>query len=65
MHILIHMHMDPDRLLIFHMLQTHIVHMHTSMLFVSRGRAIPSIGEWIDVQQPMTRVQVDLLQWIR
>ena len=40
-------------------------HMHTSMLFVSRGRPIPSIGEWIDVQQPMTRVQVDLLQWIR
>jgi alanine racemase len=40
-------------------------HMHTSMLFVSRGRPIPGIGEWIDVQQPMTRVQVDLLQWIR
>lgn len=40
-------------------------HMHTSMLFVSRGRPIPSIGEWIDVQQPMTRVQVDLLQWVR
>lgn len=40
-------------------------HMHTSMLFVSRGRPIPSIGEWIDVQQPMSRVQVDLLQWMR
>ena len=40
-------------------------HMHTSMLIVSRGRPIPSIGEWIDVQQPMTRVQVDLLQWIK
>ena len=40
-------------------------HMHTSMLIVSRGRPIPSIGEWIDVQQPLTRVQVDLLQWIR
>ncbi len=40
-------------------------HMHTSMLFVSRGRPIPSIGEWIDVQQPLTRVQVDLLQWMR
>jgi hypothetical protein len=23
------------------------------------------MGEWIDVQQPLTRVQVDLLQWIR
>ncbi len=40
-------------------------HMHTSMLFVARGRPLPSIGEWIDVQQPLTRVQVDLLQWIR
>jgi hypothetical protein len=35
------------------------------MLFVARGRSIPSMGEWIDVQQPLTRVQVDLLQWIR
>lgn len=40
-------------------------HMHTTMLFVARGRPIPSIGEWIDVQQPLTRVQVDLLQWVR
>lgn len=40
-------------------------HMHTSMLFVARGRPIPSMGEWIDVQQPLTRVQVDLLQWVR
>ena len=40
-------------------------HMHTSMLFVARGRPMPSVGEWIDVQQPLTQVQVDLLQWIR
>ena len=40
-------------------------HMHTSMLFVARGRPIPAVGEWIDVQQPLTRVQVDLLQWIK
>lgn len=40
-------------------------HMHTSMLFVARGRPLPSIGEWIDVQQPLTRVQVDLLHWIK
>ena len=39
-------------------------HMHTSMLFVARGRPMPSIGEWIDVQQPLTRVQVDLLQYL-
>jgi len=39
-------------------------HMHISMLFVARGRPIPSIGEWIDVQQSLTKVQVDLLQWV-
>lgn len=40
-------------------------HMHTSMLLVARGRPIPAIGEWIDLQQPLTRIQVDLLQWVR
>lgn len=40
-------------------------HMHTTMLFVARGRPIPAMGEWIDVQQPLTRIQVDLLQWLR
>jgi alanine racemase len=40
-------------------------HMHTSMLLVARGRPIPPIGEWIDLQQPLTRIQVDLLQWQR
>lgn len=40
-------------------------HMHTSMLLIARGRPIPSVGEWIDVQQPLTRVQVDLLQWVK
>lgn len=40
-------------------------HMHSSMLFVARGRPLPSVGEWIDVQQPLTRIQVDLLQWVK
>lgn len=40
-------------------------HMHTSMLFVARGRPAPAIGEWLDVQRPLTQVQVDILQWIR
>ena len=40
-------------------------HMHTSMLYVARGRPLPSIGEWVDVQQPLTRVQVDLLHWVK
>lgn len=40
-------------------------HMHTSMLFVARGRPIPAVGDWLDVQKPLTQVQVDLLQWAR
>jgi alanine racemase len=40
-------------------------HMHTSMLLLARGRSIPPVGEWIDLQQPLTRIQVDLLQWLR
>ncbi|MSO59576.1 MAG: hypothetical protein EXQ63_04550 [Ilumatobacteraceae bacterium] len=40
-------------------------HMHTSMLFIARGRLVPSIGEWIDVQRPLTQVQVDVLQWAK
>ena len=40
-------------------------HMHTTMLFVARGRPTPQIGELVDVQQPLTRVQVDLLQWVK
>ena len=40
-------------------------HMHTSMLFVARGRPIPPVGEWIDVQQALTQVQVDVLQWLK
>ena len=40
-------------------------HMHTSMLLLARGRPVPPVGEWIDVQQPLSRVQVDLLQWVR
>jgi len=40
-------------------------HMHVSMLLLARGRPVPPVGEWIDVQQPLTRVQVDILQWVR
>ena len=40
-------------------------HMHTSMLYMARGRPAPAVGEWIDVQLPLTQVHVDLLQWIR
>lgn len=40
-------------------------HMHSSMLFVARGRQVPAVGEWLDVQRPLTQVQVDVLQWVR
>ncbi len=40
-------------------------HMHTSMLFIARGRPVPPIGEWIDVQRPLTQVQIDVLQWAK
>jgi len=40
-------------------------HMHSSMLFVARGRQVPAVGEWLDVQRPLTQVQVDVLQWSR
>lgn len=40
-------------------------HMHTSMLFVARGRPRPGVGEWVDVQHPLTRVLVDLLRWVK
>ena len=38
-------------------------HMHTSMLFIARGRPVPSVGEWIDVQRPLTQVLADVLLW--
>lgn len=40
-------------------------HMHTSMLFVARGRPIPPVGAWLDVQKPLIQVQVDVLKWTR
>ena len=34
-------------------------HMHTSMLFVPAGDPLPSVGDQIDVQHPLTRTLVD------
>lgn len=39
-------------------------HMHTSMVFVPDGQACPSIGEWVDLQRPLTMTAVDELRWI-
>ena len=37
-------------------------HMHTSMLVVG-DEPCPREGEWVDVQQPLTRVLVDTVAW--
>ena len=36
-------------------------HMHTSMLWVADGAPCPAIGDWVDVQQPLTRVAPDVV----
>ncbi len=38
-------------------------HMHTTMLFVPAGDAVPPIGETVDVQRPLTHVAVDEVIW--
>jgi len=35
--------------------------MHTSMLWVADGAPCPAIGDWVDVQQPLTRVAPDVV----
>ena len=37
-------------------------HMHTTMLSVERDPC-PRAGDWVDVQQPMTRVYPDVIAW--
>jgi len=37
-------------------------HMHTTMLVVTDAPC-PGEGDWVDVQQPMTRVQPDVVAW--
>jgi alanine racemase len=38
-------------------------HMHTSMLFVPAGNPCPTIGNEVDVQQPLTRIFADAITW--
>lgn len=38
-------------------------HMHTSMAFVHSSQACPSVGDWVDVQRPLTQTHVDELRW--
>jgi alanine racemase len=39
-------------------------HMHTSMLVVPTGSPLPSVGDQVDVQQPLTRVWPDRVQFV-
>lgn len=59
----------PDGRSPFHFERTRLAlveppHMHVSMLFVPAGQPTPYVGDRIDVQQPMTRVAVDLIDWV-
>ena len=38
-------------------------HMHTSMVFVPEGRPCPAVGDWVDLQRPLTMTAVDELRW--
>jgi alanine racemase len=38
-------------------------HMHTSMAFVPAGDPCPEIGEWVDLQRPLTTTTVDEFDW--
>ena len=38
-------------------------HMHTTMLFVAAGEPCPQPGDFVDVQQPLTRVVADTIYW--
>ncbi len=39
-------------------------HMHTSMVWVPSGTPCPEIGEWVDLQRPLTQTQHDELRWV-
>jgi alanine racemase len=39
-------------------------HMHTTMVFVPRGEPCPAIGDWVDLQRPLTQTDPDELRWI-
>lgn len=38
-------------------------HMHTSMVVVPAGDPCPAIGDWVDLQRPLTTTAVDELRW--
>jgi alanine racemase len=39
-------------------------HMHTSMVLVPSGEPCPEVGDWVDLQRPLTMTSADELRWI-
>lgn len=39
-------------------------HMHSSTVFVPAGDPVPGVGEWLDLQRPLTQTAVDELEWV-
>ncbi len=39
-------------------------HMHTSMVLVPDGDPCPAVGDWVDLQRPLTMTAVDELRWV-
>jgi len=38
-------------------------HMHTSMVIVPAGQPRPGVGDWVDLQRPLTSTTIDELLW--
>ncbi len=59
----------PDGRSPFHFQRTRIAlheppHMHTSMVFVPSADPLPRVGDWVDVQRPLTMTMVDEYRWV-
>lgn len=39
-------------------------HMHTSMAYVAAGDPLPAVGDWVDLQRPLTMTAVDEFEWL-
>ena len=62
-------HVDPQRLSPFHFAHQRLAvleppHMHTSMCIVPTGQPCPEPGDTVDVQQPLTNLLPDELEWL-
>ena len=39
-------------------------YMHSTMIFIPEGQSVPRVGDFIDVQQPLTRICADTISWV-